>query len=96
MIVRVCVPGRRITDWQSFQAECCLVLPLPVFDYQSVLEWSLANIATQGCLAIDLADSMDFMRRCPAQFNSLVDILASVNREFIARKREPAIALSLV
>jgi hypothetical protein len=96
MIVRACVAGSRITDWQTFHAECCLALPLPAFDHQNVLNWSLANIAPQSCLTIDLADSMDFMRRCPAQFSALADTVASVNREFVAQKHGPAIALSLV
>lgn len=104
----VCLPTRGITDWSSFHQIFKSTLGFPD-SYESNLEsWvdcmtyvdsaageamTTVTIAPGHRLILKIDDAADFSKRCPEQFQALVDCSAFVNFRRVQLGKPPAIAL---
>lgn len=103
----VIIPTSRIVDWESFHNVFDEALGFPQFYGRNMNAWidclTYADDAESGMVAnsvaggdlltLSIVDTAEFKRRCPEQFDALIDCTAFVNY----RRREvgngPVLAL---
>ncbi len=89
----VIIPADRIVDWESFHDVFDEALGFPGYYGRNMNAWidcltnaddaesgMVANPVARGdLLTLSLVDTAEFKRRCPEQFDALIDCTAFVN-----------------
>jgi hypothetical protein len=104
----VAIETRRIVDWDSFHVVFADTLGFPDFYGRNMNAWidcmtylddpgagmSTVHCARGGVVTLAIRDVTDFARRCPEQYEALVECSAFVNWRRIERGDGPVVALS--
>ena len=97
------VPVRRIVDWTTFHDVFAEVLGFPAFYGRNMDAWidcmTCADDPDAGMvrqlMALQIDDAADFARRCPEQFNALIECTAFVNYRRVETGGTPVLSLLL-
>jgi len=106
----VTIPVEKIVDWPSFHDTFQRELGFPDFYGRNMDAWidcmTSVDTASDGMttvtvqpseiLVLRIDDPFDFRRRCPAQYDALVESTAFVNFRRVEIGESPVIALLLV
>jgi hypothetical protein len=105
----VMIPAEQIKDWASFHRVFREVLGFPDFYGCNMDAWidcmtyvndcdsgmSRICVAPGDVLTLHIDDAPDFRRRCPEQYDALIECTAFVNDRHMERGRPPVLALML-
>jgi hypothetical protein len=105
----VTIPTNQITDWDSFHSVFQAIFGFPAFygrnmnawiDCMTYLDDSLGGMARicvdpGQLVALRIDDAPDFQRRCPEQYEALIECTAFVNYRRIDGGGQPVLALML-
>ncbi len=102
----ITIPAHQITGWDSFHTVFKTVLGFPDFygrnmnawiDCMTYLDDGMTSVSVEegGLLALRIDDAPDFQRRCPEQYEALMESIAFVNFRSIERGGKPMVALML-
>jgi hypothetical protein len=105
----VTIPSTQITDWDSFHSIFQATLGFPDFYGRNMNAWidcmtyvddpdggmTKIFVGTGDLMALRIDDAPDFERRCPAQYQALIECTAFVNYRRIERGGEPVLTLML-
>lgn len=103
------IPSNRIVDWTTFHEVFAKVLGFPAFYGRNMEAWidcmtdaddpdtGMVRAAVQSgqLMTLQIDDADDFAKRCPAQFNALIECTAFVNYRRIETGRKPFLSLLL-
>jgi hypothetical protein len=101
------IPADRITDWESFHDIFTEALGFPSFYGRNMDAWidcmAYADAPQDGMLkqavspgdllTLKIDNAADFARRCPQQFESLIDCTAFVNYQRTEVGKSPVLSL---
>ncbi|MBP1883306.1 barstar family protein [Sinorhizobium mexicanum] len=104
------IPTNEIVDWQTFHSVFRSILGFPAFygcnmdawiDCMSYLDDPPSGMTTSFVAAGEFAvlridDAASFMRRCPEQYEALIECAAFVNNRRVTAGGEPILTLMLV
>jgi hypothetical protein len=107
--VVVTIPTDQIADWDSFHSVFQAAFGFPSFYGRNMNAWidcmtyldEPPSGMTSVCIdpgqlvAIRIDDAPDFQRRCPEQYDALIECTAFVNYRRIDRGGQPVLALML-
>ena len=107
-MVVVKIDTRQITDEHTLHDVFAQALGFPPFYGRNMNAWidcmrsldepsagmTTVHASAGGVVVLQLDDVDDFAQRCPAEYASIVECAAFVNREKIRRGKEPVLALS--
>ena len=105
----VTIPADQITDWDSFHSVFKAALGFPDFYGRNMDAWidcmsyvddpssGMANVcvAPGGSMTLRIDDAPAFKRRCPEQYEALIECAAFVNCRRIEDGGMPVLALML-
>jgi hypothetical protein len=105
----VVIPTAAISDWNSFHTVFSEVLGFPAYYGRNMNAWIdcmtyadhpdfgmiAAPVAKGDLLTLRMDEAADFERRCPAQYNALIECAAFVNYRRIETGGQPVLALLL-
>ena len=103
------VPVKRIVDWTTFHEVFAEVLGFPAFYGRNMDAWidcmtcaddpdaGMVRAAVQPgqLMTLQIDDAADFARRCPEQFNALIECTAFVNFCRVETRGTPVLSLLL-
>jgi Barstar (barnase inhibitor) len=103
------IPADKITDWDSFHSVFQAALGFPDFYGRNMDAWidcmsyiddpssgmASAAVAPGELMTLRIDDAADFHRRCPEQYDALIECVAFVNYRRIADGGTPVLALML-
>ena len=103
------IPVGAIKDWESFHSVFQVALGFPDFYGRNMNAWidcmtsiddapsGLTSVSVEpgDLVALQIDDAPDFKRRCPEQFDALVECTAFVNYRRIEVGETPVLALML-
>ncbi|SFS51687.1 barstar family protein [Brevundimonas viscosa] len=103
------LPAKRIVDWATFHDVFADVLGLPAFYGRNMNAWidcmtdaddpdtGMVRAAVQPgqLMTLQIDDAADFARRCPEQFNALIECTAFVNYRRMEAGGTPVLSLLL-
>ena len=104
----ISIPADQITDWDSFHSVFQAALGFPEFYGRNMDAWidcmsyidepssgmAKACVPPGELLTLRIDDAPDFQRRCPEQYDALVECAAFVNWRLVESGREPVLALA--
>jgi len=102
------IPTEEIHDWESFHSVFSRLLGFPDFYGRTMNAWidcmtsvdepedglSTIHGTKEAGLCLDLGDCTDFAKRCPTQYEAILDSTALVNYRRMEVGEEPVISLS--
>jgi hypothetical protein len=105
----VTIPTDQITDWDTFHSVFQAALGFPDFYGRNMNAWidcmtylddppsgmTSVSVDPGELLALRIDDAADFQRRCPEQYEALIECAAFVNYRRIAVGEEPVLSLML-
>lgn len=105
----ISVPVTRIVDWTTFHEVFAEVLGFPAFYGRNMNAWidcmtdaddpdtGMVQVAVQRgqLMTLRVDDAADFARRCPEQFNALIECTAFVNYRRVETGGTPVLSLLL-
>lgn len=103
------LPVKRIADWTTFHEVCEEVLGFPAFYGRNMDAWidcmtyaddpdaGMVRAAVQPgqLMTLRIDDAADFARRCPEQFDVLIECTAFVNYRRVETGGTPVLSLLL-
>ncbi len=103
-------PTERITDWNTFHLVSKEVFGFPNFYGYNLNAWidcmtyldtpengmAKINVARGGLVVIRLDNAADFKKRCPEQYDALIECSAFVNYRRIDLGEAPVLALLML
>lgn len=106
----VSFPGEHITDWGTFHTVCQEVFGFPDFYGRNMNAWidcmtdldapengmTKINVAKGGLVVIRLDNADDFKKRCPEQYDALIESAAFVNYRRVELGEAPVLALLML
>jgi len=106
----ITIPTNQITDWDSFHSVFQAALGFPDFYGRNMDAWidcmthiddppsgmSTACIAMGELITLRIDNAAEFQRRCPEQYDALIECAASVNHRRIKRGGTPVLTLLLI
>jgi hypothetical protein len=106
----VIIPVEKIADWPSFHDAFQRVLGFPDFYGRNMNAWidcmtsvdtasdgmSTVTVQPGEILVLRIDDPVDFRRRCPEQYDALVECTAFVNFRRVEVGELPVLAILLV
>ena len=104
----VSIPVSEIYDWNSFHSVFSRVLGFPDFYGRNMAAWidcmtsidepddglSEVHGTKEAGMCLVLGDCTSFARRCPEQYNAILDSVGFVNHRRIEIGEEPVLSLS--
>jgi len=104
----VVIPVNEIVDWNTFHAVFARELGFPEFYGRNMNAWvdcmtsidepddgmSTVHGTKEAGMLLDLGDCTDFARRCPAQYEAILDSTGFVNHRRIITGDGPVLLLS--
>jgi Barstar (barnase inhibitor) len=104
------LPSDKITDWDTFHAVFQEVFGFPEFYGRNMDAWndcmtylddpdsgmSSATVAKGGLVVIRVENASAFKKRCPVQYDALVECAAFVNYRRVDVGESPILALMLI
>jgi hypothetical protein len=105
----IAIPTDQITDWDSFHGVFQAVLGFPEFYGRNMNAWidcmsdvddptsrmTTAPVAAGELMTLRIDDAADFRRRCPEQYDALIECVAFVNYRRIEQGGTPVLTLML-
>jgi hypothetical protein len=106
----VTIPVERLTDWPSFHDTFQRELGFPDFYGRNMDAWidcmtsvdtpsdglTAVNVQPGEVLALRIDGPFEFRRRCPEQYDALIECTAFVNYRRVSNFEPPVLALLLV
>jgi len=106
----ITIPTNQITDWDSFHSVFQAALGFPDFYGRNMDAWidcmtliddtpsgmSTASVAIGELITLRIDNVAEFQRRCPEQYDALIECAASVNYRRIKRGGTPVLTLLLI
>ncbi|MCA1404497.1 barstar family protein [Ensifer sp. IC3342] len=106
----VTIPANEIVDWQSFHSVFQVALGFPAFYGHNLDAWidclsyldepstemMTFSVAAGEIAALRIDNAISFMRRCPEQYDALIECAALVNDRRVAAGCEPILTLMFV
>ena len=103
------IPGKRIVDWATFHEVFAEVLGYPAFYGRNMDAWIdcmtdadrpdtgmvRAAVEPGQIMTLKIDDADDFAKRCPEQFDALVECTAFVNSRRVETGGTPVLSLLL-
>ena len=103
------IPGNRIVDWPTYHEVFAEVLGFPAFYGRNMDAWidcmtdaddpdtGMVRAAVQPgqLMTLQIDDAADFAKRCPEQFNALIECSAFVNYRRSETGGTPVLSLLL-
>ncbi len=103
------IPVKRIVDWASFHEVFADVLGYPAFYGRNMNAWidcmtdadrpdtGMVRVAVQPgqLMTLQIDDADDFAKRCPEQFDALIECTAFVNFRRVETGGTPVLSLLL-
>lgn len=103
------VPAKRIVDWTTFHEVFAEALGFPDFYGRNMDAWidcmtdaddpdtGMVRLAVQPgqLMTLKITDAADFAKRCPEQFNALIECTAFVNYRRVETGGTPVLSLLL-
>jgi Barstar (barnase inhibitor) len=105
----IAIPTDQITDWRSFHSVCQAALGFPKFYGRNMNAWidcmtyiddppsgmTSVSVAPGELITLRIDDAPEFQRRCPEQYNALIECAAFVNYRRIEDGGTPVLTLML-
>jgi hypothetical protein len=102
------IPVHEIVDWDSFHTVFGAALGFPDFYGRNLNAWidcmfsvddpdsgmTRPSIQPGGMMVLAIADADHFRRRCPEQYEALIECVGFVNQERVTRGQPPVLALA--
>ena len=106
----ISIPTDQITDWDSFHVAFQAALGFPGFYGRNMDAWidcmtcvddppsgmSTACVAPGELMTLRIDNAAQFRRRCPEQYDALIECAAFVNYRRMERGGTPVLALLLI
>ena len=105
----ITIPAEQITDWDSFHSVFQVALGFPEFYGRNMNAWidcltyiddppsgmTSVSVAAGELITLRIDDAPSFQRRCPEQYNALIECVAFVNYRRIETGDAPVLTLML-
>ena len=102
----VTIPADRITDWDTFHSVFQTALGFPEFYGRNMNAWidcltclddgmTRFTVADGDALTLRIDGAADFQRRCPEQYQALIECAAFVNFRRMEAGLQPGLSLML-
>jgi hypothetical protein len=105
----ITIPTDQITDWDSFHSVFQATLGFPGFYGRNMDAWidcmtyvddprsgmTTVSVAEGELVTLRIDDAPDFQRRCPDQYDALIECAAFVNYRRMKRGANPVLTLML-
>jgi hypothetical protein len=105
----IAIPANQITDWDSFHSVFQAALGFPDFYGRNMNAWidclsylddppsgmTSVSVKAGELIALRIDDAPDFQRRCPEQYDALIECAAFVNQRRVDVGKTPLLTLML-